>query len=134
MKTCWEKFHDYHLLSGLFMKPNPRSKPYSSVQIDKKHDLYKRQQICIGQIKGIDELSTQTDMSSFLSPRAEIPDIICGRRTLEEELRTNQSKDNYTQILKEESNMKLNREINKDIDSLKRRIVLDNDDGTGIIL
>ena len=130
--TCWEKFHDYYLPSGLFTKPNPRSKPYSSVQIVKSHDLYKRQQICIGQLKGIDELSTQTNMSSFISPKAETPVIIRGRRTLEEELRSNNSKDNYSQILKEESDIKLNREINKDIDSLKRRIMLDNEDGKEI--
>ena len=47
-------------------------------------------------------------MSSFISPKAEIPDIMRGRRTLEEELRSNNSKDNYSQILKEESDIKLN--------------------------
>ena len=83
-------------------------------------------------MKGIDELSTQTNMSSFISPKAETPDIIRGRRTLEEELRSNHSKDNYSQILKEESDIKLNREINKDVDSLKRRIMLDNEDGKEI--
>ena len=54
------------------------------MQIDKKHDLYKRQHICIGPFKGSDELSTQTNMSSFISPKAEIADIIRGRTTLEE--------------------------------------------------
>ena len=70
------------------------------MQIVKKHDLYKRQQICIGHFKGINELSTQTNMSSFISPKAETPDIIRGRRTLEEELRSNHSTDNYSHILK----------------------------------
>ena len=102
------------------------------MQVDKKHDLYKKQLICIGQSKGSDELSTQTNMSSFISPKAEIRDIIRGRTTLEEELRNNRSKDNYSQILKEESDINSNREINKDVDSLKRRITLDNEDGKEI--
>ena len=118
--TCWEKFHNYYLSSGLFTKPNNRASAYSSVQIHKKHDLYKRQQICIGEFNGVDELSTQLDVSSVISPKAETPDIIRGRRTLEEDLRTTRSDDNYSQILQEESNIKLKLEINKD--SLKRRI------------
>ena len=92
--TFWKKFHDYYLSLGLFKDPNSNAKPYTAVRFNTQNTVFRKQKEatqqtqkrqCIDRKEGDYSINVNYDSDN----------IIRGRKSVEENLANDTSKDDY---------------------------------------
>ena len=104
MWTCWEKYHRHYHGTGIFRLPHNLSGTNKSVSLNQKHELVIRRnkENTLEAKRNAKKLSKMS-----LKQRYEIEissiGMLKGRKTMDDDLANDQSKDNYTNIIKYEA-------------------------------